>query len=97
MSKDKIIICEFSLIIFERSFTGRKPPDDIKVKARFNESKDLIEKILRTIKIIRVKLEYRKNIFIACFKISELLKEIKFDNLKINIKSALVGKKYDKL
>ena len=57
MSKDKIIIWEFSLIIFERSFTGRKPPDDIKVKARFNESKDLIEKMLRTIKISKVKPE----------------------------------------
>ena len=87
MSKDKIMICEFSLIIFERSFTGRKPPDDIRVKAKFNESKDLIEKILRTIKIIRVKPEYRRNIFIACFKISELLKEIKLVNVFLKFSS----------
>ena len=87
MSKDKIIICEFSLIIFERSFAGIKPPDDINVKARFNESKDLLEKILRTIKIIRVKLEYRRNIFIACFKISELLKEIKLVSVFLKFSS----------
>ena len=87
MSKDKIIIWEFSLIIFERSFTGRKPPDDIKVKARFNESKDLIEKMLRTIKIINVKPEYRRNIFIACFKISELLKEIKLVSVFLKFSS----------
>ena len=87
MSKDKIIIWEFSLIIFERSFTGRKPPDDIKVKARFNESKDLIEKMLRTMKIINVKPEYRRNIFIACFKISELLKEIKLVSVFLKFSS----------
>ena len=45
IKKDKTIICEFSLKIFERSLTGKKPPDEISVKARFNESKALIEKI----------------------------------------------------
>ncbi len=67
----------FSLKILDSSFTGKKPPEDISVKARFNESKDLIEKILRIIKIKRVNPEYKRKIFVACFKISELSKEIK--------------------
>ena len=82
-----MIIWEFSLIIFERSFTGRNPPDDIREKARFKESKDLIEKIFRIIKIIRVKPEYRRNILITCFKISELLKEIKFVSVFLKFSS----------
>ena len=45
---------EFSLIIFERSFTGKNPPDEMIVNARFNESKDLIEKMFKIIKIKRV-------------------------------------------
>ena len=78
MSKDKIMICEFSLIIFERSFTGRKPPEEISVKARFNELKDLIEKKFKIIKITSVNTEYKKKIFSACLKTSELSKDIKF-------------------
>tara|TARA_B100000035_G_C20864907_1_gene493515 strand:+ start:587 stop:772 length:186 start_codon:yes stop_codon:yes gene_type:complete len=60
----------------DKSFVGKKPPEEISVKAKFSESKDLIEKILRIIKIIKVKAEYKKNIFVACLKISVLLKEI---------------------
>jgi|TARA_B100001093_G_scaffold265226_1_gene253583 hypothetical protein len=60
--------------------TGKNPPDEINVKAKFNESNDLIEKMFKTMNIKRVKLEYKKKIFIACFNISELLKEIKFVN-----------------
>ena len=67
-----------SLKILERSFTGKKPPEEINVKAKFNESKDLIEKIFKITKIRRVKPEYKRKIFIACLKTSELLKEIKF-------------------
>ena len=48
------------------------------VRAKFNESKDLIEKIFKTKKIKSVIIEYRKKILIACFNISELLNEIKF-------------------
>ena len=71
---DKIIICVFSFNIFERSLTGKKPPDEIKVKARFKESKDLIENIFKMIKIKRVRPEYKKNILVACLNTSELLK-----------------------
>ena len=63
-------------MILERLFTGKKPPDEINENERFNESKDLIEKKFRIIKIISVMLEYKRNILIACFNTSELLKEI---------------------
>jgi hypothetical protein len=85
--KDKIIICISSLTILERSFTGRNPPEEISVKAKFNESKDLIEIIFRIIKIISVIPEYNKKIFIACLKTSELLKEIKFVKVFLKLSS----------
>ena len=50
--------------ILERSLTGKKPPDEINVNAKFNESNDLIEKMLKTINIKRVKPEYKRKIFI---------------------------------
>ena len=40
-----------------RSLTGKKPPDEISVNARFSELNDLIEKILRTKKMINVNIE----------------------------------------
>ena len=76
ISKDKIIIWEFSLIILERSFAGRNPPEDINVNAKFNESNVRKENIFRIMKIKSVRPEYNKKILIACFTISELLKEI---------------------
>ena len=100
INKDKIIICEFSLIILERSFVGKKPPDEINVKAKFNESNALKEKILRIIKIKRVIPEYKRKILIACFNISELSKEMKFVSVflklssYISIKKIIENKKY---
>ena len=73
---DKTIIWVLSLIILERSFTGRNPPEEIIVKAKFKESKALIEKKFKIINIKSVKAEYRKKILVTCFKISELLKEM---------------------
>ena len=80
------MICEFSLIIFDRSLTGKKPPEEIKVNARFKESNDLIENKFNIIKIIRVIPEYKKKILIACLRISELLNEKKLvkDFLKLS-------------
>ena len=57
---------------------GKKPPEEIRVNARFNESKDLITKIFKIIKIKNVRPEYKKNIFIACLNTSELSNEMKF-------------------
>ena len=64
--------------MIDKSFTGKKPPDEIKVNARFNELNDLIEKKFKTTKIVNVNKEYNKKILVACLKISELLNEIKF-------------------
>ena len=91
ISKDNIIIWEFSLIIAERSLTGKKPPDEISENAKFNESNDLIEKKFRIIKINNVSPEYKKKILIVCFNISVLLKEIKFvkDFLKLSSKISI--------
>ena len=87
INKDKIIIWVFSLKILESSFTGKKPPDEIRVKAKFKESKDLIEKIFKIIKIKSVKKEYKRKILTACLKISELLKEMKFVNVFFKLSS----------
>ena len=74
-------------MIFERSFTGKKPPDEINEKAKFNELKDLIENKFKIIKINNVRVEYSKKILIACLKISELSKEIKFVNVFLKFSS----------
>ena len=82
-----MIIWEFSLIIKEISFTGKKTPDEIIVKAKFNESKVLIEKKFNSKNINIVKDEYKIKILVACFKISELLKEIKFVKVFLKLSS----------
>ena len=71
-----MIIWAFSLIIADNSLTGKKPPDEMIVRAKFKESNVLIEKIFKIINIIIVNDEYKIKILIACFKISELLKDI---------------------
>ena len=70
-----IIICELFLMIFVRSLSGKKPPDDIKLNAKFNELKVRTENIFKTRKIINVRKEYSKKILIACLKISLLSNE----------------------
>ena len=75
---EKIIIWESWIKIVERSFTGKKPPEEIIVIAKLKDINDLIPKKFKTKKINTVSDEYKKNILIVCFKISELLKDIKF-------------------
>ena len=55
------------------------------VIAKFRELKDLISKIFKIIKIESVINEYNKNIFNACLKVSDLLKDKKLvkDFLKL--------------
>ena len=84
---DKTIIWGFDLIIFERSLAGRKPPEETRVKAKFRELKDLIENKFKIIKIANVNPEYKKKIFKACLKISELSKDIKFVNVFLKFSS----------
>ena len=69
------MICVLFLMIFVRSLSGKKPPDDIKLNAKFNELKVRTENMFKTRKIINVKKEYSKKILIACLKISLLSKE----------------------
>ena len=57
--------------------TGRNPPEEIIVIARFSELNDLIPRMFRIIKIDKVNPEYSKRILIDCFKISAELKEKK--------------------
>ena len=71
----------------DNSLTGRKPPDEIIVKAKFKESNVLIEKIFKTININIVNDEYKIKILTACFKISELLKDIKFVKVFLKLSS----------
>ena len=76
-----------------------KPPEEIKVNAKFNESKDLTEKKFKIIKIDKVKAEYKSKIFKACFDISDLSKEMKFVKVflkfssYISIKNIIENKK----
>ena len=71
--------------ILDKLFDGKKPPEDTTVIAMFNELNNLILKKLRIIKIPNVINEYKKKILSDCFKVSDLLKEIKFvkDFLKL--------------
>jgi len=87
INTDKIIICDFSLSILDKSLTGKKPPEEIRVKAKFNESNDLTEKIFKIIKINNVRPEYKRKIFAACLKISELFNEIKFVKVFLKLSS----------
>ena len=72
---EKIIIWVLFFRIFESSLVGKNPPDEIIVKAKFKESKLLIDKRFRIIKINNVKPEYNNKILVDCFKISELLND----------------------
>ena len=77
INMDKIIVWGLVLITLESSFTGKNPPEEISVKAKFKELKDLIEKKFKMTKIISVIPEYKKKIFSACLKTSELSKDKK--------------------
>ena len=84
-NKEKTNICISLFKIKSRLFEGRKPPDEIIDKARFNELKDLIFSRFKVIKINIVNPEYKKNIFKDCLIVSDLLNDKKFvkDFLKL--------------
>ena len=67
-----------SLIILDKLFVGKKPPEEIKDNAKFNESNVLIENKFSIIKITKVIPEYIKKTFMACLNTSEELNEKKF-------------------
>ena len=76
-----------SFIIFDKSLTGKKPPDEIIVKARFKESNVLIENNLNKMNMNIVSEEYNIKILVACLKLSELLKDVKFVNVFLKLSS----------
>ena len=85
INNEKTIICELFNKMFDKLLVGKKPPEEIIVIAKFSELNTLIFSMLRTIKIINVIKEYNKKILNDCFRVSALLKDIKFvkDFLKL--------------
>ena len=87
--------------MLDKLFVGKKPPEETTVIAKFKELNDLILNKLRIIKIPKVIKEYNKKIFKDCFKVSDLLKEIKFvkDFLKLwskmSINNIIENRKYN--
>ena len=77
---ENMIIWKSFTKIEERLFTGRNPPDETIVIAKFNELNDLIPKTFRIIKIDKVSPEYKNIILIDCFITSEELKDMKLVN-----------------
>ena len=88
------------LTIPDRLFTGKKPPDEINVIERLNESKILKSKIFKMTKIANVNKIYKINIFEDCFKVSDTLNDKKFVKdffkllSKISINKIIENKKY---
>ena len=76
-----------SFKILDKLFVGRKPPDEINVKAKFKESNVLMDRIFKIRKIKKVIPEYIKKILSVCFKTSELLNEIKLVNVFLKLSS----------
>ena len=72
--------------MFDKSLTGKNPPDDIIVNATFNESNVLIEEKFNNININIVKDEYNMKIF-DLLKLSELFSEVKLVNVFLKLSS----------
>ena len=97
---EKTISLVFVLMIEDKLLTGIKPPDEINVIAKLNESKDLKSKIFKITNIKNVNKVQRINILDDCFKVSDVLKDKKlvkdFFKLlsKISINNIIENKKY---
>ena len=101
INNENIVIWTLFNKIFDKLLVGKKPPDEIIDIAKFKELNDRILSKLRTIKIKNVIIEYNKKILSDCFKVSDLLKDIKLvkDFLKllskISINKIIENKKYN--
>ena len=97
---EKTISLVFVLMIEDKLLTEIKPPDEINVIAKLNESKDLRSKIFKITNIKNVNKVQRINILDDCFKVSDVLKDKKlvkdFFKLlsKISINNIIENKKY---
>ena len=85
ISIEIIITWELFIKILDKLFEGKKPPDEMMVIARFKELNILISKMFKRKNIPVVINEYKRKIFTDCFKVSALLKDMKFvkDFLKL--------------
>ena len=98
---EKMISLVFVFMIVDKLLTGIKPPDEINVIAKLNESKDLRSKIFKITNIKNVNKVQRINILDDCFKVSDVLKDKKlvkdFFRLlsKISINNIIENKKYN--
>ena len=94
-----MIICVLLNKIFDKLLVGKKPPEEMIDIAKFRELKDLISNKFKITKIERVIPEYNRKILNDCFKVSALLKDIKFVNdflkllSKISINKIIENKK----
>ena len=78
INNENIIIWASLVMIEERLFDDKKPPDEIIVIDKLREWKDLTSKIFKIKKIDKVIQEYKIKILIVCFKTSLLLNDKKF-------------------
>ena len=91
----------FVFTMLDKLFTGRKPPDEINVIDKLNESKNLKSKTFKIRKITNVNNVYKINIFDDCFNVSDVLNDKKFvkDFLKLSskmlINKIIENKKYN--
>ena len=69
----------------DNSLVGKKPPEETIVIAKFRELNDRMLNKFKIINITIVIKEYNKKIFKDCFKVSDLLNDIKLvkDFLKL--------------
>ena len=97
---EKIIIWVLFNKILDKLLVGKKPPDEIIVIAKFNELKARILNKFKIKKNINVIIVYNSRILKDCFKVSALLKDLKFVNdflkllSKISINKIIENKKY---
>ena len=100
IDKDNTISLNFVLIIISKLLIGKKPPEEISVKDKLKELKDLISVKYKTKKIITVSNKYTILNLKHCFKVSLELKFMKLVNdffkflSNISIKSIIEIKKY---
>ena len=100
INNENTISFKLELIIFDKLFTGKKPPEEIKVIDKLNASNVLKSISLKIKKIKKVKNVYKISILNDCFKVSMVSKDKKLVNVflklvsKMSISKITEDKKY---
>ena len=91
-SKENTISLNVVFNIDSILFAGIKPPEDIMLMDKFNESKVLISAIFKIINKIKVKTLYNIRILKDCLIVSVILKDKKFvkDFFKLSSKTSII-------